>query len=79
MARLLPNNIEFSALSFRKADHIQVSQKELFYGIPNVAVWRVLRERLHSKATLTTQKHLEYHCRVLFETSCITSGSHIEP
>jgi hypothetical protein len=29
--------------------------------------------------TLATKKHLEYHCKALFETSCITSESHLEP
>jgi hypothetical protein len=29
--------------------------------------------------TLATQQHLEYHCKALFETPCITSGSHIQP
>jgi hypothetical protein len=28
--------------------------------------------------TLSIQYHLEYHCKALLETSCITSGSHIE-
>jgi hypothetical protein len=28
--------------------------------------------------TLAKQQHLDYHCKALFETSCITSGSHIE-
>jgi hypothetical protein len=27
-----------------------MSQKELYNGIPNVTVWRVLRKRLHLKA-----------------------------
>jgi hypothetical protein len=29
--------------------------------------------------TLATQLHLKYHYKTLFETPCITSGSHIEP
>jgi hypothetical protein len=29
--------------------------------------------------TLSTQQHLEYHCKALFQTSCITSESDIEP
>jgi hypothetical protein len=29
--------------------------------------------------TLATQKHLEYHCKALFEIPCITSGGDIEP
>jgi hypothetical protein len=41
-----------------------VFQKELYSGIPNVTVRRVLRKRL-------TQQHLEYHCKALFETPCI--------
>jgi hypothetical protein len=28
--------------------------------------------------TLATQKHLEYHCKALFEVPCITTGSQIE-
>jgi hypothetical protein len=29
--------------------------------------------------TLATQQHLECQCKVLFETPCIITGSHIEP
>jgi hypothetical protein len=29
--------------------------------------------------TLTTEYHLEYHCKAVFETPYITSGSRIEP
>jgi hypothetical protein len=29
--------------------------------------------------TLATELHLEYYCKTLFETPCITSRSHIEP
>jgi hypothetical protein len=29
--------------------------------------------------TLATQQHLEYNCKTLFETPCITNESHIEP
>jgi hypothetical protein len=81
----------------------RVFRKELYNGIPNVTVWRVLRKRLHSKKyklcivrgvqrwlvctplsvnvflTLATQQRLEYHCKALFETPCITSESHTEP
>jgi hypothetical protein len=68
-----------------------MSQKELYNAIPNVTVWRVLRKRLYLKAyklsivqsvnvfvTLATRSHLEYYCKSIFETPCITSGSHIE-
>jgi hypothetical protein len=35
-------------------------KKELYYSIPNVAVWRVLRKRLHLKAyKLFIVQHLE--------------------
>jgi hypothetical protein len=55
-------------------------QKELYSGIQNVTVWRVLRKRLHLKAcNLSIVHHLGYHCKALFETPCITSESHIEP
>jgi hypothetical protein len=29
--------------------------------------------------TLATQQNLEYHCKVIFETPCIASGSNIQP
>jgi hypothetical protein len=60
-------------------------QKELYNGIPNITVRRVLRKRLHFIqhleqwivcmplsvnvfVTLTTQQHLEYHCKALLNT-----------
>jgi hypothetical protein len=37
-----------------------VFQKELYNGIPNVTVWRVLRKRLHVKVyKLSIVQHLE--------------------
>jgi hypothetical protein len=37
-----------------------VSKKELYNGITNVALWRVLRKRLHLKAyKLSIVQHLE--------------------
>jgi hypothetical protein len=55
-------------------------KKELYNFIPNVTVGRVLRKRLHLKAYklsivqhLERQQHLEYRCKVLFETPFITS------
>jgi hypothetical protein len=53
----------------------RVFQKEIYYStcIPNVTVWRVLRKHLNLKAyKLSVVQHL-------FETPCITSGSHLEP
>jgi hypothetical protein len=43
----------------------------------NLTVWRVLRKRLHLKAYKLSI--VQHHYKVLFETPCITSGSHIEP
>jgi hypothetical protein len=38
----------------------RVFQKELYHGMPNVTLWRVLRKRLHSKAyKLFIVQHLE--------------------
>jgi hypothetical protein len=61
-------------------------KKERYNCIPNDTVWRVLRKRLHFKAytykrfrTTRHTAHLEYHCKTLFETLCITSESRIEP
>jgi hypothetical protein len=62
-----------------------VFQKERYNGIRNVTVWRVLRKRLHLKVyKLSIVQHQGvdlpiYHCKALFETLCITSGSDIEP
>jgi hypothetical protein len=28
---------------------------------------------------LSTQQHLEYHCKEIFETHCINGEAHIEP
>jgi hypothetical protein len=66
----------------------RVFHKELYNGIPNVTVWRLLRKRLYLKTyklsivqhlTISTRQHLEYHCTALLETRCITSGSYTEP
>jgi hypothetical protein len=49
-------------------------------SIPGVEQWidcKLLS--VNVSVTLTTQQHLEYHCKALFETLWITFGSHIEP
>jgi hypothetical protein len=52
-------------------------EKRPFNAIPNVTVWRVLRERLHLKAyELFNVEHTEheYHCKAVFETPCIIAA-----
>jgi hypothetical protein len=76
----VPSHIWRAAGSF---EQYMVFKKELYNGIPNVTVWRVLRKRLRLKVykrlmifmplsvnifvTLATQQHLEYHCTALFK------------
>jgi hypothetical protein len=74
--------------------HLRVNVERGVHDTGNVIVWWVLRKRLHSEAyrlfrvlalsvnvfvTLATQQHLEYRCKSLFETPCITNGSPFEP
>jgi hypothetical protein len=60
-------------------EHLHLKAYKLFI-IQGVKLWIVCTP-LSVKAfvTLATQQHLEYHCKALFKTPCITSGSHIEP
>jgi hypothetical protein len=43
-------SVRFSQSPVTEPFQIQVFQKEIYNGIPNVDVWRVLRKRLHLKA-----------------------------
>jgi hypothetical protein len=69
-------------LNYSKSEIYKVFRKELYNGIPNFAVWRVLRKSLHLKVykrsvkffvTLATQQYLEYNCKSLVQTPSITS------
>jgi hypothetical protein len=62
-------------------------KKELCNCIPNVNCMASVTKTFTLKGVQTnhhsrcqiTENHLDYHCKELFETPCITSGSHIEP
>jgi hypothetical protein len=49
------------------------------FAVQGVERWIVRTPlRVIASVTLAAQKYLEYYCKVLFETSRITSGSNIE-
>jgi hypothetical protein len=53
---------------------------ECYENVQDVEQWIVYTPlSVNVFVTLATQKHLEYHCKALFETPRITSESHIEP
>jgi hypothetical protein len=54
-----------------------VFQKELYNGIPNVTVWRVLWKRSHLKAYKLSI--VQGACKVIIETPFITNESRVGP
>jgi hypothetical protein len=60
--------------------HIHNTYKYIHPYIQDVERWIVCTPlSVNVFQTLATQQHLEYRCKDLFETPCITSESHIEP
>jgi hypothetical protein len=56
-----------------------VFKKELYNGIPNVTLWRVLQKRLRSKAyEMSIIKGFEYISHFQFPDHWMTAGKHKE-
>jgi hypothetical protein len=61
----------------RKRLHLKAYKLSIFHGIERWIVCTASRTNIF--LALATQQHFEYNCKAIFETPCITSGSHIEP
>jgi hypothetical protein len=61
----------------RKRFHLKVYKLSIVHGVERWIVCTPLSVNVFE--TLSTKKHLEYHCKALLVTSYVTNETHIEP
>jgi hypothetical protein len=61
----------------RKLLYLRAYELSIIQGVERWIVCTSLSVNVF--VTLATKRHLEYHCKALFETPCITSESYREP